>query len=208
MWLRQNNDGRDLQRFRLGLRHVSGSRRLARRSIRCAECSDSYCQLLVGHDGSDRRGRPVTDNNCQNIPRTESIAEPAAGNLKHGVGPAESAEDHTHRYFVEAKFLADDRRRGRDVHPIKVGDEVHQTDQYQYVPTTHASTSYLSHVAFPPLSRCPRSAECPSFFLNSARQALLLDPLDAGGITTAMPCLDFCLHLRCDGRGARRPSSF
>jgi hypothetical protein len=45
-------------------------------------------------------------------------------------------------------------------------------------------------------------------FLNSARQALLLDPLDAGGITTAMPCLDFCLQLRCDGRGARRPSSF
>jgi hypothetical protein len=45
-------------------------------------------------------------------------------------------------------------------------------------------------------------------FLNSARQALLLDPLDAGGITTAMPCLDFCLRLRCDGRGARRPSSF
>jgi hypothetical protein len=38
-------------------------------------------------------------------------------------------------------------------------------------------------------------------FLNSARQALLLDPLNAGGTTTAVPRL-------CDARGARRPSSF
>jgi hypothetical protein len=36
--------------------------------------------------------------------------------------------------------------------------------------------------------------------LNTVRQALLLDPLNAGGITTAMPCLDFCLRLRCDER--------
>jgi hypothetical protein len=42
-------------------------------------------------------------------------------------------------------------------------------------------------------------------FLNPELQALLLD---AGGIATAMPRLDFCLRLRCDGRGARSSIAF
>jgi hypothetical protein len=45
-------------------------------------------------------------------------------------------------------------------------------------------------------------------FLNPELQALLLDLLDAGGIATAMPRLDFCLRLRCDGRGARSSIAF
>src|SRR5215471_3319656 len=72
-----------------------------------------------GCGGCRGHNRPVANNDRQYIPRAESIAEPAAGNLKHGIGPDKGAEDYTHRDFVEAKFLADDWRRGRDIHPIK-----------------------------------------------------------------------------------------
>jgi L-ascorbate metabolism protein UlaG (beta-lactamase superfamily) len=43
---------------------------------------------------------------------------------------------------------------------------------------------------FPLYIEVPAISGMSLVFLNSARQALLLDPLDAGGITTAMPCLD------------------
>src|ERR1019366_7137497 len=55
----------------------------------------------AGHGGRCRHSRPVTDNNGQNVPCAEAITKPAAGKLEHGVGPAESAEDHAHRDFVE-----------------------------------------------------------------------------------------------------------
>jgi len=45
-------------------------------------------------------------------------------------------------------------------------------------------------------------------FFELGAASLLLDLLDAGGIATAMPRLDFRLRLRCDGRVRGRPSPF
>ena len=72
--------------------------------------------------------------------RAETIVQPAAGDLEQGIGPDEGTEDDAHGDFVEAELLADDRRHGRDVHPIEIGDEVHQADQRQYVPPADART--------------------------------------------------------------------
>src|SRR5674476_1707743 len=79
-----------------------------------------------GRSGRRRHDRPIANNDRQNVPRPEPIAEPAAGNLKHSVGLDKGAEDHAHRYLVEPEFLADDGRRGRDIDAIEVGNQVHQ----------------------------------------------------------------------------------
>jgi|SRR5215472_10777321 len=55
----------------------------------------------------------------------------------------EGTEDDAHGDFVEAKLLADDWRHGRDVHPVEIGDEVHQADQEEDVPPTHAAACSL-----------------------------------------------------------------
>ena len=54
--LRQDHDGRHLQRLRVGLRAVPGSRRLAQRPLRRPHGADRDRRLLVDHDGGDRRG--------------------------------------------------------------------------------------------------------------------------------------------------------
>jgi hypothetical protein len=73
-----------------------------------------------------------------------------------GQGPDEGTEDDAHGDFVEAEVLTDDRRHGRDVHPIKIGDEVHQADQEEYVPPTDARMCSLGlHDAFSLLSSPP-----------------------------------------------------
>ncbi len=53
--LRQDHHGGDLQRLRLGLCLVSGSRRLVERSVRPAHRARRDRRLLVGHDGGDGR---------------------------------------------------------------------------------------------------------------------------------------------------------
>src|SRR5262249_61338611 len=52
----------------------------------------------------------------------------------------EGRKDETHRQFIEAVFLADQWRRGRDVDAVKIGDEVHDADHQQHVPTAPART--------------------------------------------------------------------
>ncbi len=54
--LRQSHDGLHLQRLRLGLCRLSGSRRLARRPLRRAQRIDAHRHLLVDHDGGDGGG--------------------------------------------------------------------------------------------------------------------------------------------------------
>src|SRR5262249_23528761 len=48
------------------------------------------CRSGRGHNG------PVGDNDRQNPPWPEPIAKPTAGDLKHGIGPDEGAEDCAH----------------------------------------------------------------------------------------------------------------
>src|SRR6266404_7410051 len=95
----------------------------------------------ISAGGCRRRShdRPVADDDGQDVAGAESIAEPAARHLKRGVGPDECTEDDPHCDLVEAKFLGNDRCRGRNVHAIQIGDQIHQTDQYQDVPAAITS---------------------------------------------------------------------
>ena len=43
----------------------------------------------------------------QHLVRAETIAQPAARNLKQCIGPDKGAEDHAHGDFAEVEFLAD-----------------------------------------------------------------------------------------------------
>ncbi len=123
-----------------------------------------------GGGGCGRHCRPIGHNRRENVARAEAIAEPTAGNLKHGVGPSESTEDHTHCDLVETKLLADHGSCGRDVDAVEIGNEVHQADKDQDVPTAHAAARCRLFHIVPLPSRLLEAA------LLSACQAAALTP--------------------------------
>ena len=71
------------------------------------------------HDG------PKGDDGPQHLSRSELITHSTAWDLEEGIAPGESAKDNPHGDFAKAEFLADERCRGGDVHPIHIGDQVH-----------------------------------------------------------------------------------
>ena len=141
----------------------------ARRAGECAGFADAEqeaqhdergrAERQAGRGGHDR---PIGDDGSQHAARAEAIAQPAARHLEQRIGPDEGGEDVAHRDIVEAEFLADLRRRGRDVDAVEISDEVHHADQKQNVPAAAARlrVCWLRHVFAPrSYARCRKSRE-------------------------------------------------
>ncbi len=82
------------------------------------------------HDGPKDRDGP------QHPSWSKLVAHPAAWDLEGGIAPGESAEDDPHGDLAEAEFPADEGCRRGDVHPVHIGDQVHQAQHEQDVPTS------------------------------------------------------------------------
>src|SRR6516225_4804361 len=87
-----------------------------------------------------RHERPESDEDGENRPRAEALAQPAAWDLKQGIAPEQRAQDHALGEIVEAECLLDRRRRVRHDDPIEIGDEVHEADHAQNVPRAISSS--------------------------------------------------------------------
>ena len=68
----------------------------------------------------------------QRSPRAESVADPAADDLKQQIGIRERRKDEADLRVGKAEFLAELNRRGADVDAIDIGDEVHQAQQSEH----------------------------------------------------------------------------
>ena len=121
------------------LHRTRGNRKRARLADAEQEAHDDKSGSAARERRCRRHERPITDDRCQYAAWSKSIAKPSARHLEYGVGPDESAEDCAHGKLVEVEFLADDRRRRRYVHPVEIGDEIHQADQQKDVPASSAT---------------------------------------------------------------------
>src|ERR1700738_534422 len=77
----------------------------------------------------DCRAGPNDAGDGERPAGAEAVGDPAAADLQREVGPCEGAEDEPVIGVVEGEFLLDRARRGGDVHPIDIGDEIHQTEK-------------------------------------------------------------------------------
>ena len=91
--------------------------------------------------------------------RSHAIAEPPAGDLEEGIRIGKGGKCDTELGCGEAQVLLHDRRRGRDIDPIDIENEVHQADREQdkaarlVLHDLHASLPAASGSSFAPSSR-------------------------------------------------------
>jgi len=78
-----------------------------------------------------RRG-PQDGANEKRASRSEFVADPAADDLEQRVGKTKGAERAPKLRIVEAEICLDRGCRGRDVHPVDVGDEIHRAEEAEH----------------------------------------------------------------------------
>ena len=94
----------------------------------------------------------------QHSTRSEPIRQPAADDLHPGVGIGECGKDEPELNRRQAELVPQGRCGHRDVHPIDVGDEIHQAQQEQHrVPDSQCGSDRY-HSTSTPIGRqqCPR----------------------------------------------------
>ena len=83
----------------------------------------------ASESGQNRGPGPDHPADEQRASRTHSIAKPSAEHLKQDIRIGEGREDKSELRVRETELTSDLTRRGRDVHAIDVGDQVHQAQQ-------------------------------------------------------------------------------
>ena len=106
------------------------------------------------HAGPHRRRRHQQRAQKQREARPHAVAEPSAGDLEEGIGIGKRGKCDAELGCGKAEVLLHDRRRGRNIDPIDIENEVHQADREQdkaarLVPhDLHASLPRTSHLEF------------------------------------------------------------
>ena len=83
----------------------------------------------AGHDG---RGRPDQAAPEQRPARTEMVSDPAADHLEQQIGIGKGREHQAKLGVAEMEFLLDFAGRRADVHPVDIGDEIHDAEHRQH----------------------------------------------------------------------------
>src|SRR6266436_8756950 len=83
----------------------------------------------AGHDGGARPDHAAPE---QRPARPEAVTDPAADHLEQQIRIGEGRKHQAELRIGETQFLLDAAGRGADVHPVDVGDEVHDAQHRQH----------------------------------------------------------------------------
>ncbi len=91
----------------------------------------------VGEAGQDRRRRPDQPAGQQGAARAEFVGDRSAEELDDQIGNGEGREDLAELRVGEREGRLDDIAGGGEIHPVDIGDEIHQAEEGEN-PRRHA----------------------------------------------------------------------